>query len=236
MAENGTKLSGGQRQRLAIARSIVKEPTILILDEATSAIDVRSERIVQAALDRVSKDRTTIVIAHRLSTIRKADHIVVMAGGVDMEQGTRERLLERRDGLYSGLVNAQRLDLLAEDEEVDMTEATHELIEREPSSNIAPQKQAPDQEKEETDKNRGFFGSIGYLLSEQLAHWPIFLPGIIATAGAGCKHPRTLLCAPELANMGLKLLSRYKAGCLQNLFRYFNLLAKSLLMLPTSGP
>lgn len=236
MGENGTKLSGGQRQRLAIARSIVKEPTILILDEATSAIDVRSERIVQAALDRVSKDRTTIVIAHRLSTIRKADHIVVMAGGVDMEQGTHERLLERRDGLYSGLVNAQRLDLSAEDEEVDMTEATHELIEREPSSDIAPQKQAPDQEKEETDKNRGFFGSIGYLLSEQLAHWPIFLPGIIATAGAGCKHPRTLLCAPELANMGLKLLSRYKAGCLQNLFRYFNLLAKSLLMLPTSGP
>ena len=236
MGENGTKLSGGQRQRLAIARSIVKEPTILILDEATSAIDVRSERIVQAALDRVSKDRTTIVIAHRLSTIRKADHIVVMAGGVDMEQGTHERLLEWRNGLYSGLVNAQRLDLLAEDEEVDMTEATHELIEREPSSNIAPQKQAPDQEKEETDKNRGFFGSIGYLLSEQLAHWPIFLPGIIATAGAGCKHFRNLSCTMALADFRLKPLSHCKAGCLQNLFRYFNLLAKSLLMLPTSGP
>src|SRR3954447_7185832 len=66
VGENGTKLSGGQRQRLAIARSIVKEPTILVLDEATSAIDVRGEKIVQAALDRVSENRTTIVIAHRL--------------------------------------------------------------------------------------------------------------------------------------------------------------------------
>ena len=194
MGENGTKLSGGQKQRLAIARSIVKEPTILILDEATSAIDVRSERIVHAALDQVSKDRTTIVIAHRLSTIRKADHIVVMAGGINMEQGTHEKLLERQDGLYSGLVNAQRLDLSAEDEEADMTEATHELIEREPSSDIAPPKQAPGQEKEEKDKNRGFFGSIGHLLSEQHSHWPIFLPGIIATAGAGCKRPRNLPC------------------------------------------
>lgn len=236
MGENGTKLSGGQRQRLAIARSIVKQPTILILDEATSAIDVRSERIVQAALDRVSKDRTTIVIAHRLSTIRKADHIVVMAGGVNMEQGTHEKLLEKQDGLYSGLVNAQRLDLSAEDEEVDMNEATHELVEREPSIDIVPQKQAPDQGKEETEENRGFFGSIGYLLSEQHAHWPIFLPGIIATACAGCKHSRNLLYTMALADMDLKLLSHCKAGYLQSLSRYSSLPAKGLLMLPTSGP
>ena len=78
IGENGIKLSGGQRQRLAIARSIVKRPSILILDEATSAIDVHSEEIVQAALDRVSQNRTTIIIAHRLSTVRKADHIIVM--------------------------------------------------------------------------------------------------------------------------------------------------------------
>jgi ATP-binding cassette subfamily B (MDR/TAP) protein 1 len=82
VGESGIKLSGGQRQRLAIARSIVKQPSILILDEATSAIDVRTEHIVQAALDRmVAQNRTTIVIAHRLSTIKKADKIIVLRQG-----------------------------------------------------------------------------------------------------------------------------------------------------------
>lgn len=74
-------MSGGQRQRLAIARSIVKRPKILILDEATSAIDVRGERLVQSALDKVSEGRTTITIAHRLSTIKKADKIIVLRKG-----------------------------------------------------------------------------------------------------------------------------------------------------------
>jgi ATP-binding cassette subfamily B (MDR/TAP) protein 1 len=78
VGDAGIKLSGGQRQRLAIARSIIKRPKILILDEATSAIDVRGERLVQQALDRVSEGRTTITIAHRLSTIKKADKIVVL--------------------------------------------------------------------------------------------------------------------------------------------------------------
>jgi ATP-binding cassette subfamily B (MDR/TAP) protein 1 len=78
VGDSGIKLSGGQRQRLAIARSIIKRPKILILDEATSAIDVRGERLVQQALDRVAQGRTTITIAHRLSTIKKADKIVVL--------------------------------------------------------------------------------------------------------------------------------------------------------------
>lgn len=78
VGDSDLKLSGGQRQRLAIARSIVEKPKILILDEATSAIDVRSEKIIQAALDRVSQGRTTIMIAHRLSTIAKADSIMVL--------------------------------------------------------------------------------------------------------------------------------------------------------------
>jgi ATP-binding cassette subfamily B (MDR/TAP) protein 1 len=87
-------LSGGQKQRLAIARSIVSEPRVLLLDEATSALDPKAEKIVQQALDRVSKDRTTIVVAHKLSTIRTADNIVVMSDGAVVEQGTHQDLLE----------------------------------------------------------------------------------------------------------------------------------------------
>jgi ATP-binding cassette subfamily B (MDR/TAP) protein 1 len=87
-------LSGGQKQRLAIARSIVSEPTVLLLDEATSALDPAAEKVVQQALDRVSKNRTTIVIAHKLSTIRTADNIAVMASGAVVEQGTHQELLK----------------------------------------------------------------------------------------------------------------------------------------------
>ncbi|RKK38277.1 hypothetical protein BFJ69_g18601, partial [Fusarium oxysporum] len=111
VGESGAKFSGGQRQRIAIARAIIRQPAILILDEATSAIDVRGELIVQAALDRASKNRTTITIAHRLSTIRKADRIIVLRQGRLVESGTHESLLEDTNGLYYSLVNAQALSL-----------------------------------------------------------------------------------------------------------------------------
>jgi ATP-binding cassette subfamily B (MDR/TAP) protein 1 len=102
LGERAMNLSGGQKQRLAIARSIVSEPTVLLLDEATSALDPKAEKIVQQALDRVSKDRTTIVIAHKLSTIRNADNIAVMADGAVVEQGTHEELIGL-DGAYGKL-------------------------------------------------------------------------------------------------------------------------------------
>jgi ATP-binding cassette subfamily B (MDR/TAP) protein 1 len=102
LGERAMNLSGGQKQRLAIARSIISEPTVLLLDEATSALDPKAEKIVQQALDRVSKDRTTIVIAHKLSTIRNADNIAVMADGAVVEQGTHEELIGL-DGAYGKL-------------------------------------------------------------------------------------------------------------------------------------
>ncbi|KAJ3073375.1 GTPase-activating protein, partial [Quaeritorhiza haematococci] len=120
VGERGLLLSGGQKQRIAIARAIIKDPKILLLDEATSALDTHSERVVQEALDRASKGRTTIVIAHRLSTIKNADKIVVMSRGEILEEGTHEGLLEREEGAYRKLCEAQRLAQEEhEDEEED---------------------------------------------------------------------------------------------------------------------
>ena len=102
VGERGLKLSGGEKQRVAIARTLLKNPAILILDEATSALDSTTERDIQAALDKASKGRTTLVIAHRLSTIIGADSILVMENGQIAEQGTHDALLEK-DGLYATL-------------------------------------------------------------------------------------------------------------------------------------
>jgi subfamily B ATP-binding cassette protein MsbA len=106
IGELGVKLSGGERQRLAIARALLKDPPLLILDEATSSLDSESERLVQDALERLMAGRTTLVIAHRLSTIRKADRIVVLIDGAVAEEGTHDELLAKGEE-YSRLYNLQ---------------------------------------------------------------------------------------------------------------------------------
>jgi ATP-binding cassette subfamily B protein len=107
VGERGLKLSGGEKQRVAIARTILKGPPILLLDEATSALDSHTEKEIQDALERVSKNRTSLVIAHRLSTIVNADEIIVLAQGRIVERGTHAQLLAA-DGLYASMWNRQR--------------------------------------------------------------------------------------------------------------------------------
>ena len=109
VGERGQKLSGGQRQRLTIARAILRNPAILVLDEATSAVDNETEAAIQRSLARVSADRTTIVIAHRLSTVRHAHRIHVLEAGEVIEAGTHEELVEL-GGLYAALWRVQTGD------------------------------------------------------------------------------------------------------------------------------
>ncbi len=110
VGDRGIQLSGGQRQRIAIARAVLKDPSILILDEATSSLDSESERLVQEALDQLMIGRTSIVIAHRLSTIRKADKIIVIEKGVVKETGKHEELMQIENGLYRSL-NRMQMEL-----------------------------------------------------------------------------------------------------------------------------
>jgi subfamily B ATP-binding cassette protein MsbA len=108
IGDSGNTLSGGQKQRLSIARAVLKNPPIMILDEATSALDTESEQLVQAALEKMMQNRTSLVIAHRLSTIQKADKIVVLKKGEIVEEGKHQDLLAKK-GEYFKLVNMQSL-------------------------------------------------------------------------------------------------------------------------------
>ncbi len=108
VGERGQSLSGGERQRISIARAILNDPAVLILDEATSSVDTETEKLIQEALERLTADRTTVAIAHRLSTLRRSDRLIVLDKGVVMEEGTHEELENKPDGLYARLLSMQR--------------------------------------------------------------------------------------------------------------------------------
>ena len=108
IADNGVNLSGGQKQRIAIARAIVSKSPILILDEATSSLDSKSEKLVQDALIKLMDNKTSIVIAHRLSTVKNAQNIIVLEKGKIVEQGTHDDLISRK-GIYNNLITLQSL-------------------------------------------------------------------------------------------------------------------------------
>jgi ATP-binding cassette, subfamily B (MDR/TAP), member 1 len=185
VGDSGIKLSGGQRQRLAIARSIIKRPMILIFDEATSAIDVRGERIVQEAMDRVAKNRTTITIAHRLSTIKKADKIIVVSKGKVVEEGTHEQLLAREDGVYSNLVHAQSLALDAQDDGLQKV-----LSAGSTTDDVMTEDTPTNTKTEETPYEiRGFLRSFGLLLVEQKTHVAWLLLTIAGGLGSATAFP-----------------------------------------------
>lgn len=191
VGDGGAKLSGGQKQRLAIARCIVKKPQIIILDEATSAIDTKSEEIVQAALDKATNNRTTITIAHRLSTIQKADHIIVLQKGQAIEQGTHASLMADSSGVYSSLVNAQSLQVsLAGTEKLNLP--TKEFNKELEETVVGVERVASHSEKRDVapkQHSKRLVHNFGRILYDQRAHWPSYVSIILSSMAIAAGTP-----------------------------------------------
>jgi ATP-binding cassette subfamily B (MDR/TAP) protein 1 len=210
VGDRGSLLSGGQRQRVAIARTVISNPRILLLDEATSALDPTAERKVQAALNNVTKSRTTIVIAHKLSTIQSADKIVVLNQGTFVEQGTHQELLAQQ-GVYYKLTNAQVLGPSQEvskqavSERFDIVKPVGSIEKAEPYIPTSPgddsasflsgeiKSNASDSD-EDPDNNITRRYSLVHCLAvmifkDQRLIWTLFLAGTIASLAGGGLFP-----------------------------------------------
>ncbi|CAF1578372.1 unnamed protein product [Rotaria sordida] len=191
VGERGIQLSGGEKQRIALARALVKQPTFLLLDEATNALDNISEKIVQEALDRACKGRTTIVIAHRLTTIQNAHHIYVLDNGSVIEQGTHETLMAKEGGKYQSMVKCQQIERINDDQD-DMMSIQKTTEEDEKSifecSRLLSDSQIVDVNKKTTRPFRRRFVFLR-LLSMTSPEWITILIGCIACVLNGAVQP-----------------------------------------------
>ncbi|EGC38102.1 ABC transporter B family protein [Dictyostelium purpureum] len=196
VGEKGVQMSGGQKQRIAIARAMIKDPKILLLDEATSALDAENEHLVQQAIDKLMKGRTTIVIAHRLSSIVNSDVIAVVKGGNIVEQGTHNDLFAL-DGVYTTLVKRQQSGEDEEEkkkrkknrEEKAAAEGLKKAEEESSSAVTAGADVVEDKDGKKKKKKKERSVPIGRILKLSKPDWPLFLLGFIGSAINGAIMP-----------------------------------------------
>ena len=208
--ERAGLLSGGQKQRIAIARSVISQPAVLLLDEATSALDPHAEGVVQDALDKAAKQRTTIVIAHKLATIKKADNIVVMQKGRIIEQGTHESLLEA-GGAYANLVKIQDLGRVAEQAADDGIEderpsrshslALEKSLTKFPSQDIRRMEDEKDRGNYDEHKSVSMFTVVYRLTVEQKTLTIPYIVTLIGSIIGGAVFPAQALLFSNLVNV-----------------------------------
>lgn len=183
-------LSGGQKQRIAIARSIIRNPPILLLDEATSALDPNAEGTVQAALNNVSKTRTTIIVAHRLSTVQRADNIVVLHKGRLVEQGSHRELLAKK-GTYFDLVAAQTEDgvISTAGDQTGTSEADSVPVKMEALEEYNSVMSSQSSKATAREKRVPLIKCLFILLRGRIQLWPLFFCGLVVSIGAGSVFP-----------------------------------------------
>ncbi|CAF2451835.1 unnamed protein product [Rotaria sp. Silwood2] len=227
VGEHGIQLSGGEKQRIALARALVTQPAFLLLDEATSALDNVNEKIVQEALDRACKNRTTIVIAHRLTTIQNAHQIYVVDNGSVLEQGTHETLMAKENGKYQAMVKRQQIERVYNDQD-DMISIQKETEEDEKSiyqlSRLLSDNQTVDMNKPSSKPLRQRFAFLR-LLSMNSPEWITLLIGCISCVLNGAAQPLFAFSLARIVNYtafaiaGSRLTERIRLKALTCLLR-----------------